>query len=42
MTLVRDDPKLLDDSAEAPKLNGVVGGSILSCGIVSLLYEKTS
>ena len=34
---VRDDPKLLDDSGKVSKSNGVVGGSIPSYEIVSLL-----
>jgi hypothetical protein len=38
--LVRDDPKLLDDSEGEPKPNGVVGGSILSREIASLLDGK--
>ena len=37
---VQDDPKLLDDSGEVPKLNGVIGGSILGREIVSLLDQK--
>ena len=37
---VRGDPKLLDDSGEVPKLNGVAGGSILGREIVSLLDGK--
>jgi hypothetical protein len=39
-TSIRDDPKLPKDSGEVPKLNGVVGGSIPSCEIISLLDEK--
>ena len=35
--MVQDDFKLLDDSGEVPKPNGVVGGSILGHEIVSLL-----
>jgi hypothetical protein len=35
--LVRDNPKLPDDGGKAPKLHGVVGGSIPSREIVSLL-----
>jgi len=38
--LVRDDPKLLNDSGKVPNPNGVVGGSIPSCEIVSLLDGK--
>jgi hypothetical protein len=37
---VRDDLKLLDDSGKVPKLNGVVGDSIPSRGVVSLLDGK--
>ena len=37
---IRDDPKLLDDSGEVPKPNRVVGGSIFSREIVSLLDGK--
>ena len=37
---VRDDPKLLDDSGDAPKQKGAVGGSIPSCEIISLLDGK--
>jgi hypothetical protein len=33
----RDDPKLLDDSGEVPRPNGVVGGSTLGREIASLL-----
>ena len=36
-TLVRADPKLPYDSGEVHKPNGVVGGSILSYEIASLL-----
>jgi hypothetical protein len=39
--MVRDDPKLPDDSGEVPKSNGVVGGSIHGREIISLL-EGTS
>jgi hypothetical protein len=38
--LVRDDPKLPDDSGHVPKPNGVVGNSILGRENVSLLDEK--
>jgi hypothetical protein len=38
--LVQDDPKLLDDSGEVPKLNGVLGGSNPGREIVFLLDEK--
>ena len=38
--MVWDDPKLLDDSREVSKPNEVVGGSILSREIVSLLDGK--
>jgi hypothetical protein len=38
--MVRYDPKLLDDSEEVPKPNGVVGGSIPGHEIVSLLDGK--
>jgi len=38
--LVRDDRKLPDDRGKVPKSNGVVGGSILSREIVSLLDGK--
>jgi hypothetical protein len=38
--LVQDDPKLPDDSGDVPKLNGVVGGSIPSREIISLLEGK--
>ena len=37
---IQEDPKLRNDSGEAPKLNGVVGGLILGCKIVSLLDRK--
>ena len=37
---VRDDPNPPDNSGEVPKLNGVVGGSISDCEIVSLLDGK--
>ena len=40
--MVRDDPKLLDDSGEVPKLNGVDSSSIFSCEILSLLDENIS
>ena len=42
LVLDQRDPKLLDDSGEVPKLNGVVGGLIIGCEIVSLLDKKTS
>ena len=35
--MVRDNPKLLDDSGELPKLKEVVGSSIPDREIVSLL-----
>jgi len=38
--LVRDDPKLPDDSEEVSKPIGVVGDSIPDCEIVSLLDGK--
>ena len=38
--LVQDDPKLPDDSGDVSKLNGVVGGSIPSREIISLLEGK--
>ena len=38
--MVRDDPKLLDDSGKVPIPNGVVGGSIPGREIVSLLDRK--
>ena len=38
--LVWDDPELLDDNEEVPKLDGVVGGSIPGCDIVYLLDGK--
>jgi hypothetical protein len=37
LTLVRDEPKLVDDSGALPKLNIVVGGSIPDHEIVPLL-----
>ena len=40
--MVQDDPKLLDDSGEVPKPNGVVGGSIPDHEIVSLLDRKSA
>ena len=41
MHLVRDDPKLPDDSEDVPNPNGGVGGSIPGCEIFSLLDGKT-
>jgi hypothetical protein len=39
--MVRDDPKLPDDSGEVPKLNGMDGGSIpISLELISLLDGK--
>ena len=38
--MVRDDPKLPDDSGGISKLNGVVGSSIPGCEIISLLDRK--
>jgi hypothetical protein len=38
--LVRDDPKVPDDSGEVSKSNGVVGGSIPGHEIASLLDGK--
>ena len=38
--MVRNDPKLPDDSDELPKPNEAVGGSVPDCGIVSLLDGK--
>lgn len=38
--MVQDDPKLLDDSGEAPNLNRVVGSSIPGSEIVYLLDIK--
>ena len=38
--LVRDDPKLPDDSGKVPKPNGVVGDSIPDYEIVSLFDGK--
>jgi len=38
--VVRDDPKLLDDSGEVPKSKEEVGGSIPGCEIVSPLDKK--
>ena len=38
--LVKDDPKLLDDSGKVPKPNRVVGGLNPRCEIVSLLDKK--
>jgi hypothetical protein len=38
--VVRDDPKLLDDSGEVPKPNGEVGNLIPSHEIISLLDGK--
>ena len=38
--VVQDDPKLLDDSGEVPKPNGVVGNLIPGREIISLLDEK--
>ena len=35
--MVPDDPKLLDDSGDVPKPNGLVGGSIPGPENVSLL-----
>ena len=40
--MVPYNPKLLDDSGEVPKLNGVVGGLIPDCEFISLLDIKTS
>jgi len=37
MGVIQDGPKLQDDSGKVPKPNGVVGGSIPSREIVSLL-----
>jgi hypothetical protein len=38
--MVRDNPKLLEDSGEVPKPKGRVGGSIPGCEIISLLDGK--
>lgn len=38
--MVRDDPKLLNDSGEVSRLNGVVGSLIPNHEIVSLLDRK--
>jgi hypothetical protein len=38
--LVRDDPKLLDDSGEVPKSKRVVGSSIPNYEFVPLLDRK--
>ena len=38
--MVRDDPKLLEDNGKIPKPIGVVGGSIPSRDIVSVLDKK--
>jgi hypothetical protein len=38
---VPNDPKLMDDGGEVPKLNGVVSGLIPSREIVSLVDKKT-
>ena len=40
--VVRDDPKLLDDSGTVPKTNKMVGGSIPDHEIVCILNKKTS
>ena len=37
--LVQDNPKLLDDNGEVPKLNIVVGSSIPGCEIISILTK---
>ena len=37
MGVVRDDTKMLDGSGKVAELNGVNGGSIPGCEIVSLL-----
>lgn len=37
--MVQDDPKLLDESGEAPKPSGVISGLIIGHEIVSLLDE---
>ena len=40
MQLMRDNPNLLDDSANVPTLNIVVGGSIFDHEIICLLDGK--
>lgn len=42
LSMVQDDPKLLEDSGEVPRPNGVVGGSIPGHEVSSLLDGKTS